>query len=79
MIHTDPTGIKILIHWRTRNDEAIRLIRERFKIPKYTTINGMSPAILHPEDSAVFEETARRGYFNFRRVDWLFNGQSYSW
>lgn len=79
MTLTDPSGEKIVIHWNTKDDEAIKKIRARFKIPKYMTLNGFTPAILPAQDLAMFEETARRGYFNYRRVEWRFNGTSYSW
>lgn len=79
MTHTDPDGQKVIIRWLTRNKESIILIRKRFHIPRYTTINGLSPAILKPEDVAEFEETARRGYFSYRTADWTFNGATYSW
>lgn len=79
MTLTDPSGEKIVIHWNTKDEEAIKKIRARFKIPKYTTLNGFTPAILPAQDLAMFEETARRGYFNYRRVEWAFNGTSYSW
>lgn len=72
-------GEKIIIHWQTRDKDAIRLIREYFGIPTYTTVNGHSPAVLKPEDREMFEETARRGYFSFMRVEWIFNGATYSW
>lgn len=79
MTLTDPSGEKIVILWNTKDEEAIKKIRARFKIPKYTTLNGFTPAILPAQDLAMFEETARRGYFNYRRVEWTFNGTSYSW
>lgn len=72
-------GIKIVIHWYTIDEEAIRMIRERFGIPRYTTVNGQTPAVLPTDDKVMFEETARRGYFTYRRVDWAFNGATYSW
>lgn len=79
MNHTDPDGEKVIIRWITRNKESIHLIRKRFYIPNYTTINGMTPTILKPEDIADFEETARRGYFSYVKAHWTFNGASYSW
>lgn len=72
-------GEKVIIHWRTRDEESIRRIREYFGIPTYTTVNWLSPAIVKPEDREMFEETARRGFFSYRRADWTFNGASYSW
>lgn len=79
MTHSDLKGERIVIHWNTKDEESIKLIRARFNIPKYTTLNGFTPAILPVHDLAMFEETARRGYFNYRRVEWKFNGTSYSW
>lgn len=79
MTHTDLKEEKVIINWHTRDEEAIRLIRERFGIPKYTTVNGHSPAVLKPEDREMFEETSRRGYFSFVRVEWTYNGATYSW
>ena len=79
MTHTDPKGEKVIIHWITTDVDSIRFIRERFGIPRYTTVNGVSPAMIKSEDKEVFEETARRGYFNYRHVNWTFNGVSYSW
>lgn len=76
---TAPDGEKIVIHWNTKDEEAIRLIRERFGIPRYTTVNGQTPAILPADDILMFEETAKRGYFTYQRVDWTFNGATYSW
>lgn len=70
---------KIVIYWLTNNRDAIKRIRERFGIPAYTTVNGQTPAVLKSEDKAVFDETARRGYFTYRHIDWSFNGLSYSW
>lgn len=76
---TAQTGVKIVIHWQTKNEESISLIRKRFGIPQYTTINGQTPALLNPEDRPIFDETARRGYFSYDFRDWTFNGMSYSW
>lgn len=77
MTHTEPE--KLVIKWNTSDSKAIEAIRKRFGIPTYTTVNGFSPVLLKPEDREIFEETARRGYFNYRRVEWTFNGTSYSW
>lgn len=72
-------AVKVLIYWLTKDNEAIRLIRKHFNIPKYTTINGWNPAGIDEEDMEMFEETARRGFFRYRRTEWTFNGASYSW
>lgn len=70
---------KIVIHWNTKNEDAIQMIRKRFGIPRYTTVNGHTPTVLPTDDIVMFEETARRGYFTYRHVDWTFNGATYSW
>lgn len=79
MTHTVHKEEKVIIRWNTTDVESIRLIRERFGIPRYTTVNGLSPASIKLEDREMFEETARRGYFNYHHVNWTFNGVSYSW
>lgn len=79
LIMDTTNGKKILIHWNTKNEESIRLIRKRFNIPAYTTVNGMTPAILTQDNRELFEETARRGFFTYQPIDWNFNGHSYSW
>lgn len=70
---------KLTINWHTRNEESIRLIRERFKLPSYTTVNGWTPCEIAPEDMPMFEETAHRGYFSIIRIPWVRNGNTYSW
>ncbi len=79
MNHIEKTGVRILIHWITKDEDSIRFIRERFGIPRYTTVNGHTPAILPIEDVDMFEETVRRGYFTYQQVDWVFDGKTYSW
>lgn len=70
---------KIIIRWRTRDDEAIAFIRKRFALPVYTTFNGWTPGILKPEDKEVMDECARRGFLNYREAEWSYNGVTYSW
>lgn len=76
---TEPNGEKIVIHWNTKDEEAKSMIRERFGISRYTTVNDQTPAVLPTGDIAMFEETVRRGFFTYRSVDWTFNGATYSW
>lgn len=54
MTHSDLKGEKIVIHWNIKDEESIKLIRARFNIPKYTTLNGFTPAILPVHDLAMF-------------------------
>lgn len=68
---------KLLIRWDTRDPDAIEAIRRRFNIPKHTTVNGITPAEIKPEDRELFEETARRGFFGIIRRKWCKNGGQY--
>ncbi len=70
---------KFTIIWHTRNAESIRLIRERFKLPTYTTVNGWTPCEIAPEDMPMFEETARRGYFSILKRPWICVENAYTW
>lgn len=70
-------AIKIIVRWATRDEEAIAAIRRRFNLPSYTTLNGWTPAEIKPEDMAVFEECARRGFFGIIRQKWRKNGDQY--
>lgn len=81
MTPTDPKtkSKRLTVYWKTRNEEAIRLIRERFNIPTYTTVNGWSPCEIKPEDMPMFEETARRGYFSILQIPWERIGPHYTW
>lgn len=74
-----PNEQKTVIRWGTKDKESIKLIRRRFGIPEYTTLNGYSPVLLKAEDREVFEETARRGFFSFRQAEWTFSHGVYSW
>ena len=51
---TDPEGIKVVIRWVTTNKDAIHLIRKRFDVAHYTTVNGLSPAIEKPVSQYTF-------------------------
>lgn len=74
-----PNEQKTVIRWGTNDEESIKLIRRRFGIPEYTTLNGYSPVLLKAEDREVFEETARRGFFSFSKSEWTFSHGVYSW
>lgn len=72
-------AIKVIIYWITKDEASIAAIRKHFNIPKYTTINGHSPAEIDENLIPVLDETARRGFLSYREQDWTFNGLSYSW
>ena len=71
--------IKLVVCWSTKDEETIRRIRQRFCMPKYTTINGWTPAEILEEDMPLLEETARRGFISIlRHIKWCKNGGTYS-
>lgn len=76
MIPTDAQ--RLTIRWTTKDKAVIAAIRKRFSIPSYTTLNGLSPVLLKDEDRAVFEETARRGFFAILDKKWCKNGAVFS-
>ena len=65
---------QVIVRWITCDNEAIRKIREKFQMPTYTTVNGLSPADIKEEDMPFFEETARLGFFNFCYKKWCIKG-----
>lgn len=72
-----PIAERLIVRWNTRDKEAIIAIRKRFNIPTYTTVNGLSPAEIKPEDMQMFEECARRNFFGIIRKKWRKNGGQY--
>ena len=73
-----PSNGNILVVWTTRDKSLIRRIRERFSLPAYTTLNGITPAKIKPEDMPLLEETASRGFIQIWRRKWCNNGGSIS-
>ena len=69
---------KLLVNWVTMDESAIAAIRKRFNIPRYTTLNGFSPAEISDEDMPVLEETARRGFIRIMHKKWCKNGGTIS-
>lgn len=72
-------AVKVIIYWVTKDAEAIAAIRKHFGLPKYTTVNGLTPGAIEDKDMSMFEETARRGFFRYQKAEWTFNGATYSW
>lgn len=72
-------AIKVVVYWLTKDKAAIESIRKYFKLPKYTTVNGHTPGAIEEKDMPMFEETARRGFFRYHQIEWIFNGSTYSW
>lgn len=58
--------MKRTIYWVTRDKDVIRRIRERFNIPRHTTVNGETRAEIADEDMDLLEEVAKRGFIQIR-------------
>ena len=69
--------IKVIVYWLTKDKESIAAIRKYFGMPDYTTVNGLTPAEIKPEDNEMFEECARRRFFGIIRQKWCKNGDQY--
>lgn len=67
----------VVIRWITTRPEYIEAIREKFNIPQYTTINGLSPALIDESDMEMFKETCRRGFISEMPQKWCKNGDVY--
>lgn len=70
-------AIKFVIRWATIDKETIAAIRKQFEMPSYTTLNGLTPCEIKPEDKSMFEECARRGFFGILPQKWCKNGAQY--
>ena len=71
--------MKIIVRWRTRDEESIAHIRRRFGFPSYTTLNGWTPGLLKAEDKESLDDYVTFGFLTYRQADWSFNGVTYSW
>lgn len=58
--------MKVTIYWVTQDKEVIIKIRARFKIPKYTSINGETPCEVSDSDLPLLLETEKRGFIQIR-------------
>lgn len=71
-------AVNLVIRWHTKDNDAIDAIRKRFNMPRYTTLNGWSPALINEEDMELFEECARRKFFSIMPYKWCKNGDTFS-
>lgn len=69
---------RLTIRWCTRDEEKISKIRERFGIPTYTTVNGLSPVEIAADDMEMLKECERRGLIGILPFKWSKNGSLYS-
>lgn len=60
--------MKVTIFWETKNEKINKRIREQFGIPKYTTLNWITPNVeIKEEDMPLLLETERRGFIRVRQ------------
>lgn len=64
----DPS-VRLTIVWRTRNQEIIRRIREKFHLPPGMTINRETTAFVFQEEMKLLREVERRGFIGIRFKD----------
>lgn len=58
--------MNVTIYWKTKNEDTIRRIRERFCIEPYMSVNGETPTEIKDEDFPVLREVERRGFISIR-------------
>lgn len=60
--------MKVTIFWQSKDDNINKRIREKFGIPKYTTLNWTTPNVeIKDEDMPLLLETERRGFIRVRK------------
>ena len=77
MDREEPT--KIIVRWRTRDEDVIAGVRKKFGFPNYTTFNGWTPGQITPEDRVALDSYVRFGFLTYMEKDWTYNGSTYSW
>lgn len=58
--------MKLTVYWKTKNAEHIRKIREKFRIPDYTSVNGETPCDIPDELMPLLRECEKRGFIQIR-------------
>lgn len=60
--------MKVTIFWQSKEENINKRIREKFGIPKYTTLNWATPNVeIKDEDMPLLLETERRGFIRVRQ------------
>lgn len=66
------------VYWVTRDQAIIDKIRTKAGIPKYTTLNGLSPCECSEEVFTWLKECEKFGAIRVRECDWELSGGVYS-
>ena len=60
--------MKVTIFWQSKDENINKRIREKFGIPKYTTLNWTTPNVeIKDEDMPLLLETEKRGFIRVRK------------
>ena len=70
--------MKLTVKWYTRDPAKIARIREKFGIPGYTTVNGLSPAEIDKKDLPLLKECASLGLIAILPFSWSRHGKHIS-
>lgn len=70
--------MKCCVYWSTKDTSIINRIRERAKIPKYTTLNGLSPCECDEATFVWLKECEKYGAIRVRDCEWTKSGGIYS-
>ena len=60
--------MNVTIYWTTKNQETRRRIRQKFNIPRHTTVNGETSCSISDEQYPLLQEVERRGFIQIRFV-----------
>lgn len=70
--------MKCAVYWVTKDQGIISKIRLTANIPKYTTVNGVSPCECNEDTFAWLKECERFGAIRVRECEWKYAGGMYS-
>ena len=59
--------MKLTIYWITDNPDIKQRIREKFKMPFYTSVNGETDCEINEDVLPLLKETENRGFIKIRK------------
>lgn len=70
--------MKAVIFWKTGDRQLVERIRQHAGVPRYTTLNGLSPWEGDEKMFAWLKECAKMGLIRIWQCEWTHNGHTYS-
>lgn len=55
---------RVWVRWSAKDAAVIERIRQRFGMPRFNTLNGLTPCEIEQEDMPLLREVARRGFLS---------------